>query len=531
MRKYFVFVLTVFIFVNFIFAQNVNDQNSRTHYKLGLSYYERNDYKNAISEFKEAIKFDPSNANAYYSLGTVFLSIGNYVEAIKNLELSTQYNPNIGDAFYNLGISYYRTRSYNKSVNAFKSAIALNQNDLDYHINLGVVYRIMGKYPEAIIEYQKALLLKSTSIPALLNLGVAYRLNGDIDKAIEHYNKVLRIDGNNKEALYNLSLIKRSYDMKNVTSGKPVSFESKSKTYTKSKRLSDISGMKGEYTSSQTTGEPVYFSTQESYVNLKDEIGFTRKIVEEIKTEMKKMSTDYNKFKANLLKRFDALDNSAKSEIKQVTEKAGKELDSQQEQYLLALDEFRKEIETIKKSKKFNKIEMKNIELNMELTSMNKKLIQMESSNRALKSQIAEINRLQSENAKLKNELQTLQPSSLSYQSPFPDYSYSTGSPYTPTVSTPSVSDILNSLLASPEQTDILSTPTGTPAPSLGKVDINTLNLQELVTLPGIDEAKAKNIIWYRENMESFKSFDDIIKVPGISLEDYNRLKKSIKSY
>ncbi|HOL47673.1 MAG TPA: tetratricopeptide repeat protein [bacterium] len=573
MKQNFFVILLLVIFISILYSQNINEQNSRTHYKLGISYFEKKDYRNAIVSFEEAIKFDPSNANAYYSLGTVYLAIGNYVEAIKNLELSIQYNPNIADAFYNLGICYYKTRQYNKAVNAFKSAIALNQNDIDYHINLGVVYRILGKYPEAIVEYQKALLLNPTSIPALLNLGVAYKLNGEIDKAIEQYNKVLKIDENNKEALYNLSIIKRDYDLQRRSELAVYSPE-KSET-TKLQPLPEASMPETAITKTQEKKEEtpyteqtkqsmssVYYSTQESFINLKDEFNFTRKIVEELKSDMQKLKDDYSKFKEGILQRIDELRKSAADEIKNISTKADKTIKEQQEQYLLSLEEFRKEMEDVKKAKKMNELELKNTELNKEVAQLSLKLVEVKKNNRALEEKLnaekktfelesvkalkEELRTINSELGKIKEELnkpKTSYDMSSRYQS---DYystiypSYQSSYYETPRYEEQRDYLVLQSILSQPSYFETPRTTGTTPqyTPSVssasslaGKININTASLSDLTRLPNITEYKAQNIIWYRENIEKFKTGDDIIKVPGITLEDYNALKDVISVF
>ena len=59
------------------------------------------------------------------------------------------------------------------------------------------------------------------------------------------------------------------------------------------------------------------------------------------------------------------------------------------------------------------------------------------------------------------------------------------------------------------------------------KININTATLNQLMTLTGIGESKAKNIISYREN-NPFKSIEDILNVDGIGESIYVNIKESI---
>ena len=62
-----------------------------------------------------------------------------------------------------------------------------------------------------------------------------------------------------------------------------------------------------------------------------------------------------------------------------------------------------------------------------------------------------------------------------------------------------------------------------------GLVNINTATAGELTTLPGIGEAKATQIIAYREANGNFSSIDDIKNVSGIGDGIFNQINSLIK--
>lgn len=59
-------------------------------------------------------------------------------------------------------------------------------------------------------------------------------------------------------------------------------------------------------------------------------------------------------------------------------------------------------------------------------------------------------------------------------------------------------------------------------------VNINTCTLEELLSINGIGESKAKSIIEYRENAGLFTSKEDIMKVSGIGESLYDKIKDYI---
>jgi competence protein ComEA len=62
-----------------------------------------------------------------------------------------------------------------------------------------------------------------------------------------------------------------------------------------------------------------------------------------------------------------------------------------------------------------------------------------------------------------------------------------------------------------------------------GKVNLNTASLEELMTLPGIGETRAKAILAYRQQHGPFRTPEELKQVSGIGEKMFERIKASIR--
>lgn len=61
-----------------------------------------------------------------------------------------------------------------------------------------------------------------------------------------------------------------------------------------------------------------------------------------------------------------------------------------------------------------------------------------------------------------------------------------------------------------------------------GKININTAQIDELISLNGIGEAKAKEIVAYREQNGLFRSIEELLLVKGIGEATFDKIKDHI---
>jgi competence protein ComEA len=70
--------------------------------------------------------------------------------------------------------------------------------------------------------------------------------------------------------------------------------------------------------------------------------------------------------------------------------------------------------------------------------------------------------------------------------------------------------------------------PTLNPSERQGLVNINTASSIELMTLPGIGETRAQDIIKYRQENNGFQNIEELLNVKGIGQTTFNNLKSLV---
>ncbi|HDH53628.1 MAG TPA: tetratricopeptide repeat protein, partial [Nitrospirae bacterium] len=85
----------------------------KKHFERGVSYFEKEDFKKAIIEFKNVIQIDTMHADAHFYLGKAYLKFGKTDSAIKELEKAVEIKPSLEkDSLLFLGRAYLLKGEY-----------------------------------------------------------------------------------------------------------------------------------------------------------------------------------------------------------------------------------------------------------------------------------------------------------------------------------------------------------------------------------------------------------------------------------
>jgi tetratricopeptide (TPR) repeat protein len=155
-------------------------------YRRGLSYYENDEYENALADFDKALAIWPDSLYTLDYRGASYRHLFEYEKAIADFNRSLAISPDNTYALYERGAVYFDLADYDKAIADFTKTIELEPDSANNWLARGTVYWRKGSCPEdndqAIEDMDKAIELAPEDAHALMARGVAY-----LTSAAEHF--------------------------------------------------------------------------------------------------------------------------------------------------------------------------------------------------------------------------------------------------------------------------------------------------------------------------------------------------------
>jgi tetratricopeptide (TPR) repeat protein len=175
-------------------------------HELGVAYYKKSDFQNAIASLKKAFEENPRDDEAEQLLGLSYYLAQRPAEAIPPLEkVQTWFASANVDASYILGTCYIQTKDYPNARKAFAKMFAVPADSAASYLFTARMLLRQDFGPVAEEYAHKAVTLDPKLPLAHELLGEVYLYHSQIDDAIAEFRKELEINPGYPAAYYKLA--------------------------------------------------------------------------------------------------------------------------------------------------------------------------------------------------------------------------------------------------------------------------------------------------------------------------------------
>ncbi len=176
-------------------------------------------FNDALMDFNHALKLNKRTVEIYNKRGAIYLQHNIYDQAIKDFTAALVLSPMYSDAYLNRGQAYTEKEMPEEARNDFIQAIRTDYHPISYEFvdrNVGWIYSYeksgdneeeaaefnrqglknlqTGKYKEAVASFTGAINSAPGDAATYINRGQAYMKLGQPDKALTDFNQGIRFD-------------------------------------------------------------------------------------------------------------------------------------------------------------------------------------------------------------------------------------------------------------------------------------------------------------------------------------------------
>ena len=176
------------------FASRVDRNDPGALNNLGVLYFRKGMYEEAIGQFKEALKIDPKFDLARENLQYLFVETRMEDPDVSRWRVEVEKDPKNVEAIINLGISFKNMGRTEEASEALERAVKLDPKNFMAKLHLGNVYKAGGLFTEALEQYQEIKGEVGNSAVYCTDLGEIYYNLGRTEEAIQELRAAIKHD-------------------------------------------------------------------------------------------------------------------------------------------------------------------------------------------------------------------------------------------------------------------------------------------------------------------------------------------------
>lgn len=86
------------------------------------------EYNESINFFKRIIELDSENYRAHYNLGIAYFNLNRFEEALNSYKIALSIKPNHKHVYYNIGLLHEKTENLENAIEAYEKALKIDPN-------------------------------------------------------------------------------------------------------------------------------------------------------------------------------------------------------------------------------------------------------------------------------------------------------------------------------------------------------------------------------------------------------------------
>ena len=176
------------------FASRVDRNDPGALNNLGVLYFRKGMYEEAIDQFKEALKIDPKFDLARENLQYLFAETKLEDPDVSRWKAEVEKDPGNAEAVLKLAISYKNMGWFEEATDALVKSIKLDPDNTMAKLHLGSVYKADGLFNEALEQYIEVREDVGKSAVFFTDLGEIYYNLGRTDEAIQELRTAIKMD-------------------------------------------------------------------------------------------------------------------------------------------------------------------------------------------------------------------------------------------------------------------------------------------------------------------------------------------------
>lgn len=180
---------------------------SAAYCNLGVAQSKFNLWDKSISNFTKAIEIRPSYFEAFQGRGIAFGNLNQVEKAIADFNVAIQFRPNNALSYYNRGYIYLGQQQWSEAINDFTKAIELDPNYIDAYSNRAIVYANLKEWDNAIADCSKTISLNPDYSKAYKNRAMMYTELKNYENAVADYSKLIQLNPNNPDGYLNRGIL------------------------------------------------------------------------------------------------------------------------------------------------------------------------------------------------------------------------------------------------------------------------------------------------------------------------------------